>query len=138
MAGLNAIKKLLSEIGATRETKATNQSEPMNVAQISQIARLPETDDADEWVQFNKATEFDSHDDRRTCATCSRLTQQGRCLAADHGLIRPISPYFPEPDIKKRCSGYGARIGSSDPRGAAELWPKLHQQSRQKPRRSVQ
>ena len=64
-------------------------------------------------------------DDRRWCADCLRLTQQGRCTAPASGLLVASRQYEPEQTRPRRCAAYLPGPNDPDQTTGAARWPWL-------------
>ena len=64
-------------------------------------------------------------DDRRRCAECGNLANNGRCLAAARRGIIASRNYAPAPDWLGRCKGFKPLASDPDQRSGRDRWPGL-------------
>jgi len=64
-------------------------------------------------------------DNRRRCAECGNLANNGRCLAAARREIVASLSYTPAPDWLRRCEGFNPMSNDPDQRQGRDRWPGL-------------
>lgn len=69
--------------------------------------------------------DYSTTDDRRWCADCLRLTQQGRCTAPAAGLLIASRQYEPDQTMPRRCIAYLPGPNDPDQTTGAVRWPWL-------------